>query len=73
MLLVASYVFYGGNRKGSARTARNLMITMRLGGLWHWAAMPFVIWGAFHGVCLIVHRALAPTLERMTPIVRCTI
>ena len=32
------------------------MLTMVLGGLWHGAAWPFVLWGFFHGVGA-VHRA----------------
>lgn len=32
------------------------MITMLLGGLWHGAAWNFVIWGAFHGLILIIYR-----------------
>jgi D-alanyl-lipoteichoic acid acyltransferase DltB (MBOAT superfamily) len=43
------YVPLGGSRGGRARTARNIMITMLLGGLWHGAAWTFVAWGAFHG------------------------
>jgi alginate O-acetyltransferase complex protein AlgI len=38
------------------RTARNLMITMALGGLWHGAAWTFVLWGVLHGAYLIVQR-----------------
>jgi D-alanyl-lipoteichoic acid acyltransferase DltB (MBOAT superfamily) len=30
-------------------TARNIMITMVLGGLWHGAAWTFVAWGTLHG------------------------
>ena len=33
-----------------------LMITMVLGGLWHGAAISYVIWGALHGLFLILHR-----------------
>ena len=36
-------------RRDAAQTARNLMITMVLGGLWHGAAWGFVLWGALHG------------------------
>ncbi len=46
------YISLGGNRKGKIRTYINLMITMLLGGLWHGAALRFVIWGALHGVGL---------------------
>ena len=52
------YVPLGGNRGGRLRTARNLMLTMLLGGLWHGAAWTFVAWGAFHGLALVVHRAV---------------
>lgn len=52
------YLYYplGGNRKGRARTYINLMITMVLGGLWHGAAWTFIIWGALHGLALIIHK-----------------
>jgi D-alanyl-lipoteichoic acid acyltransferase DltB (MBOAT superfamily) len=56
------YIPLGGNRKGTSRTYVNLMITMLLGGLWHGAAWPFVIWGAYHGLLLCAHRALRPAL-----------
>jgi len=32
------------------------MITMLLGGLWHGANWTFVVWGAYHGLLLIVSR-----------------
>ena len=44
------YVPLGGNRGSSARTVRNIMITMVLGGLWHGHDWTFVAWGALHGV-----------------------
>jgi alginate O-acetyltransferase complex protein AlgI len=50
------YIPLGGNRHGSRRTYRNLMLTMLLGGLWHGAAWTFVIWGGIHGTALSVER-----------------
>lgn len=50
------YIPLGGNRKGPLRTGINLMITMLLGGLWHGAALRFVIWGGIHGIALVLHR-----------------
>ena len=50
------YISLGGNRKGKVRTYLNLIITMVLGGLWHGAAIRFVLWGALHGVALAVHK-----------------
>lgn len=37
------------------------MITMLLGGLWHGASWNFVIWGALHGLLLLVEAALRKT------------
>src|SRR5215211_7961334 len=56
------YIPLGGNRHGTAKTYRNLMLTMLLGGIWHGAAWKFVMWGALHGGGLAVERMLAPWL-----------
>lgn len=61
------YVSLGGNRKGSTRTAVNLFLTMLLGGLWHGAAWNFILWGAWHGVGLLVHRRWAEARKDVTP------
>ncbi|MBR4994997.1 MAG: MBOAT family protein [Alistipes sp.] len=50
------YISLGGNRKGKVRTYINLLLTMLLGGLWHGAAVRFVLWGALHGVALAIHK-----------------
>lgn len=52
------YIPLGGNRKGKWRTYLNLFITMLLGGLWHGAALRFVLWGAIHGVALAIHKLM---------------
>lgn len=52
------YVSLGGNRGGTLRTYRNLMLTMVLGGLWHGAAWNYVCWGIYHGGLLAAHRYL---------------
>lgn len=46
------YIPLGGNRRGRAR---NLLLTMVLGGLWHGANWTFVIWGAYHGLLLVAY------------------
>jgi alginate O-acetyltransferase complex protein AlgI len=51
------FIPLGGSRGGRWKTARNLMITMTLGGLWHGASWTFVFWGALHGLLLVGHRA----------------
>jgi D-alanyl-lipoteichoic acid acyltransferase DltB (MBOAT superfamily) len=66
------YVSLGGNRNGSLRTYRNLLLTMVIGGLWHGAAWNFVLWGAYHGLILCFHRfyqghiqSKSPSLQRL--------
>ena len=52
------YIPLGGNRYGTFKTYRNLMLTMLLGGLWHGAGAQFMVWGALHGAGLAIERAL---------------
>ncbi len=51
------YIPLGGNRRGVWLRYSNLLITMLLGGLWHGAGWTFVIWGALHGLYLVVNHA----------------
>lgn len=51
------YIPLGGSRRSEFRTYVNLLITFLLGGLWHGATWMFVIWGALHGLALMVHRS----------------
>ncbi|MBP7050019.1 MAG: MBOAT family protein [Phycisphaerae bacterium] len=50
------YIPLGGSRAGVARTYANLMIVFLLCGLWHGAGWTFIVWGAWHGLWLIVER-----------------
>ncbi len=52
------YIPLGGNRVATWRVYFNLMLVMTLGGLWHGAGMPFILWGIVHGLGLCVERAL---------------
>jgi D-alanyl-lipoteichoic acid acyltransferase DltB (MBOAT superfamily) len=67
------YIPLGGNRGGKWKTARNLMITMTLGGLWHGAAWGFVLWGALHGACLMIERMLSGRVKAPPAWLRWTI
>lgn len=53
------YIPLGGSKHSKFRTAFNLMLTMLLGGLWHGAALKFIIWGGLHGVALIINRVFS--------------
>lgn len=58
------YIALGGNRKGRVRRHVNLFVTMLLGGLWHGAGWPFVVWGALHGGYLMINHAWRHLLQR---------
>jgi len=57
------YIPLGGNRDGQARSARNIIVTMAIGGLWHGANWTFLIWGLMHGVAV----ALTHLADRKLP------
>lgn len=49
------YIPLGGNRYGELCRNFSLMTTMLLGGLWHGAGWKFVLWGALHGIYLMIY------------------
>ena len=50
------YIPLGGNKKGNYRTYANIFIVFVVSGFWHGAAMTFVIWGAIHGLILMIEK-----------------
>jgi alginate O-acetyltransferase complex protein AlgI len=52
------YVSLGGNRGTKIRTYFNILLTFLLAGLWHGAANTFLIWGAIHGLALVMERII---------------
>ncbi len=61
------YIPLGGNRVNhKGRLYFNLWFVFLLSGLWHGAAWNFVLWGAFHGLFLILDRIfLLRLLDRL--------
>lgn len=55
------YISLGGNRKGRAITCFNLFVVMLVSGLWHGAAMNFLVWGGIHGTAIVIERLLRIT------------
>ena len=51
------YIPLGGNRGTSLATFRNLLVVFLATGLWHGANWTFVVWGAYHGLLLLLERA----------------
>jgi alginate O-acetyltransferase complex protein AlgI len=50
------YIPLGGNRGSPVRTYVNLSAIFLLTGIWHGANWTFIVWGGFHGACLVVER-----------------
>jgi alginate O-acetyltransferase complex protein AlgI len=57
------FIPLGGSRGPGWKTARNLLVTMTLGGLWHGDRWTFVAWGALMGLALVVHRGFRAFCE----------
>lgn len=55
------YLYFplGGNRKGNVYL--NLFIVFMVTGIWHGAAMIYLLWGAAHGICVVAERYLQKT------------
>lgn len=59
MRFMREYLFIplGGNRVSPSRAYFNLFIVMFLCGVWHGSGWTFLVFGAFHGLVMMVHRA----------------
>ncbi|MBV9654434.1 MAG: MBOAT family protein, partial [Acetobacteraceae bacterium] len=60
------YIPLGGNRVPVARRYLNLWVCFLASGLWHGAAWPYVVWGAYNGLFLVLDKLfLLRVLDRM--------
>ncbi|HQI69256.1 MAG TPA: MBOAT family O-acyltransferase [Bacteroidales bacterium] len=50
------YISLGGNRVSIPRMYFNLIFVFLISGFWHGAEWNFILWGAFHGLFLILDR-----------------
>jgi alginate O-acetyltransferase complex protein AlgI len=50
------YIPLGGNRATAPVIYRNLVTVFLLSGLWHGASWNFILWGAYHGLFLVLER-----------------
>lgn len=53
------YIPLGGSRGGKYKTYFNLFAVFLISGLWHGAAMTFVVWGAIHGFIIVLEKAFS--------------
>ncbi len=64
------YIPLGGNRNGTFKTIRNLIIVWALTGLWHGASWNFILWGLYFGILIIIERlGWGKILEKLPAVV----
>ena len=61
------YIPLGGNREGTGKQIRNLLIVWALTGFWHGAAWTFVAWGLYYGAVLIFEKFIFGGLLKILP------
>jgi alginate O-acetyltransferase complex protein AlgI len=64
------YIPLGGNRVGEARKYFNLMVVFLISGLWHGANWTFIIWGACHGLLLIIENLKDSIFKKTHAVIR---
>jgi alginate O-acetyltransferase complex protein AlgI len=59
------YIPLGGNRRGKARQAFNLLVVWFLTGMWHGAGWNFILWGLYYFLFLALEKFIFPGLQRL--------
>jgi alginate O-acetyltransferase complex protein AlgI len=60
------YIPLGGNRVSIPRKYLNLLIVFVISGFWHGANWTFLIWGAVHGIYLVIEQMSSGLTARVT-------
>ncbi len=58
------YIPLGGSRRGMVRKYLNVLIVFAVSGLWHGAAMTFIVWGLLNGLYQVASALTAPLRAR---------
>ena len=61
------YLYFplGGSRKGTLRTWFNILVVFTVSGLWHGAAVHYVLWGLLNGALQVFERMTAKPRSRL--------
>ena len=62
------YIPLGGSKHGKYNTYRNLFLVFLISGLWHGAAMTFIIWGTIHGVIIVMEKAFTAQRNKVAAV-----
>jgi alginate O-acetyltransferase complex protein AlgI len=61
------YIPLGGNRGGTAKTLRNILIVWLCTGFWHGASWNFILWGLYFALWLVLEKYLLKNLLAQAP------
>ena len=61
------YIPLGGSRKGTLRTYFNIFLIFFVSGIWHGANWTFILWGALHGVAMVLNRIFKKQIDQLHP------
>ena len=61
------YIPLGGNRGGTAKALRNILIVWFCTGFWHGASWNFILWGLYFALWLILEKYVLRDLLARTP------
>jgi D-alanyl-lipoteichoic acid acyltransferase DltB (MBOAT superfamily) len=64
------YIPLGGNRVTKVRNYFNVFIVFLVSGLWHGAKWNFVIWGALHGVYMVISSLTENFRKKVVQVIR---
>ena len=62
------YIPLGGNRGGTAKTLRNILIVWFCTGFWHGASWNFILWGLYFAAWLILEKYVMRDILKKTPV-----
>ena len=63
------YIPLGGNRGGTAKALRNILIVWFCTGFWHGASWNFILWGLYFAAWLIIEKYMLRNVLAKTPVV----
>ena len=61
------YIPLGGNRGGTAKALRNILIVWFCTGFWHGASWNFILWGLYFAAWLIIEKYMLRNVLTKTP------
>ena len=62
------YIPLGGNRGGTVRTLRNILIVWLCTGFWHGASWNFILWGLYFAAWLILEKYVLRAVLKRAPV-----